>query len=658
MASLDSFRGQYYGPAASDPAVDPLGNAPTAGDLYFNTTTNRLRVYNATTGTWAEGSSGSVAVQNFNGTGSQAAFTLATAPESENNTQVYISGVYQQKDQYSISSATLTFTSAPPAGTNNIEVVTLNTLPLGVTSADLVQYQQAGTGAVPRTVQDRLREVISVQDFGAIGDNTHRPLSGVNSYNGVNTTGWTLAQWQTVFPHVVSLAQTLDWAAIQAAINYASRGEYTRESIYIPDGYYVITTSLQVPSFATIIGQSQAGTIINNQNVAMTEQGQIVNKDPGVFIFVTIENLTLRGGARGININVTGETAGCNFKNVGMDLHTDFNVQVNKLLQTSVWTNCTFADADYGLFVPNWTSNANTFVNCGFLGNKWASVYLRSSETNTFVGCRFEAGGTQGRSTIDVTDTRNLNLIGCYFEATNEVAVAESGSCNSIWIDGCHFTGATRAGQAGWFPYQFVSDGIIQFGNNNWGVIDSNGPARMFSGGINSSVIPGNAGGTIKQLGNTGTQTVYFAHSKHHKHIVSPWVAPTSASWQKDLVVFRKENTDGAVQNMRQLAGKLTISYYGLTGGGFEQRNVREYLVFVRSAGFSNMGASIVLGMNDSAGGQTLTIQQKAGANSNTLVVEAVFSGLDYGIGGMLQWSFEYITGSKTDMDYIEASLA
>jgi hypothetical protein len=165
LASLNDFKGQYYGPAASDPAVDPLGNAPTAGDLYFNTTSNRLRVFNATTGTWAEGNAGSVAVQNFNGTGSQTAFTLATTPESENNTQVYISGVYQQKDQYSISGATLTFAAAPPAGTNNIEVVTLNTLPLGVTSADLVQFQPAGTGAVSRTVQSKLRENVSVFDF-------------------------------------------------------------------------------------------------------------------------------------------------------------------------------------------------------------------------------------------------------------------------------------------------------------------------------------------------------------------------------------------------------------------------------------------------------------------------------------------------------------
>ena len=129
----------------------------------------------------------------------------------------------------------------------------------------------------------------NVRDFGAVGDNVARPLSGVTSFKGQNTTGWTLAQWQVLFPHVVSLAQTLDWAAIQAAIDYASRNPFSREAVYIPDGYYVITTSLKVPNFATISGESSTGTIINNQNVPMTEVGQIVNKDPGSFIFVTIK---------------------------------------------------------------------------------------------------------------------------------------------------------------------------------------------------------------------------------------------------------------------------------------------------------------------------------------------------------------------------------
>lgn len=41
----DNFHGTYYGPLVADPSVDPLGNASSVGDLYFNTTTNTLRLF-------------------------------------------------------------------------------------------------------------------------------------------------------------------------------------------------------------------------------------------------------------------------------------------------------------------------------------------------------------------------------------------------------------------------------------------------------------------------------------------------------------------------------------------------------------------------------------------------------------------------------------
>ena len=44
-ASADSFDDTYLGPKSSDPTVDNDGDALTAGDLYFNTTSNIMRVY-------------------------------------------------------------------------------------------------------------------------------------------------------------------------------------------------------------------------------------------------------------------------------------------------------------------------------------------------------------------------------------------------------------------------------------------------------------------------------------------------------------------------------------------------------------------------------------------------------------------------------------
>ena len=50
--AADNFDDTYLGAKSSDPTVDNDGDALTAGDLYFNTTTNRLRVY--TGSAWVE----------------------------------------------------------------------------------------------------------------------------------------------------------------------------------------------------------------------------------------------------------------------------------------------------------------------------------------------------------------------------------------------------------------------------------------------------------------------------------------------------------------------------------------------------------------------------------------------------------------------------
>jgi hypothetical protein len=91
------------------------------------------------------------------------------------------------------------------------------------TNASVVQYAPAGTGAVPTTVQAKLRETVSVKDFGAVG-------------NGV----------------------TDDTAAIQAALNVAG-------NIYIPDGTYIVAplnvlddTTLTFSAKATLLAKSGA----------------------------------------------------------------------------------------------------------------------------------------------------------------------------------------------------------------------------------------------------------------------------------------------------------------------------------------------------------------------------------------------------------------
>jgi hypothetical protein len=58
----------------------------------------------------------------FSGNGSTTAFTMSIAPASVNAVIVIVSGVVQEPSTYTISGATLTFSGAPPIGTNNISV--------------------------------------------------------------------------------------------------------------------------------------------------------------------------------------------------------------------------------------------------------------------------------------------------------------------------------------------------------------------------------------------------------------------------------------------------------------------------------------------------------------------------------------------------------
>ena len=62
--------------------------------------------------------------KRFSGDGSTTAFTLDVAPSSTLDLEVFVGNVRQDPNSaYGVSGTTLTFTGAPPSGTNNIYVV-------------------------------------------------------------------------------------------------------------------------------------------------------------------------------------------------------------------------------------------------------------------------------------------------------------------------------------------------------------------------------------------------------------------------------------------------------------------------------------------------------------------------------------------------------
>lgn len=179
--------------------------ARIAGDAALQTTNNQqdVRIQAIESALLAIGEGGlpgTVYVQRLSGTGVQSAFTLNVSVPTSALIDIFISGVYQHKDSFTIVDKTLTFSEAPPAGTNNIEVVISVTITNVTTDAsrvsyypegegalastvqdqlrelessagsDMIGFIQAGTGAVSRTMQSKVREWVSVKDFGAVGD--------------------------------------------------------------------------------------------------------------------------------------------------------------------------------------------------------------------------------------------------------------------------------------------------------------------------------------------------------------------------------------------------------------------------------------------------------------------------------------------------------
>lgn len=65
------------------------------------------------------------AIDTFNGNGVTVAFTLREAPVSVSSILVFVGGVRQATDTYSLNGPVLTFSEAPPSGTNNIQVLFL-----------------------------------------------------------------------------------------------------------------------------------------------------------------------------------------------------------------------------------------------------------------------------------------------------------------------------------------------------------------------------------------------------------------------------------------------------------------------------------------------------------------------------------------------------
>ena len=144
-------------------------------------------------------------VDNFNGTGSQVDYTLSTIPVSENAIDVYINGLYQQKDTFSLSGSTLTFSTAPPNG-STIEVkstgglnnvvssgasVTLDATPKTAdftATANKIHLVDTSSTAITVTLPSSPSEgdEVSIVDYAGTADSNNITITSSDNINGAS----------------------------------------------------------------------------------------------------------------------------------------------------------------------------------------------------------------------------------------------------------------------------------------------------------------------------------------------------------------------------------------------------------------------------------------------------------------------------------------
>jgi len=185
----------------------------------------------------------------FTGTGSQVAFTITGGVTAIPNAQaliITIDGVTQHTDTYTTAAAVVTFSTAPPL---NADIQIRYNAYLGTaTDAASATYNQGGTGASSRTIENKLQESVSVLDFGATGD-------------GV----------------------TDDTAAIQAALTAS-------KYVFIPAGTYIVTGITFQQVGQVLVGETSTTSILKLKASANTYVLDTNEKSQ-----IRIENLLLDG---------------------------------------------------------------------------------------------------------------------------------------------------------------------------------------------------------------------------------------------------------------------------------------------------------------------------------------------------------------------------
>ena len=332
----------------------------------------------------------------FSGTGAQTVFTLGANPGALYNLDVSIGGVDQRPtlDYTWSAGTTLTFTTAPVTGTDNISVKYKQALPQGTADAAAVSYLPAGTGAVATNVQSKLLESVSVRDFGAVGDGVTDDTTAIRAA----------------------------FAAVMAATKAGNSGIYGTGSyvgsapiLYFPVGVYKITDYITADTNQAVNYQWFKG----EQAIIVMSAG--VTAFGGIGYVNKFEGLIFRGGACAISIktnnvdSTTIDVANCEFHN-----------QSVACIQSDATSNSTLLNVSHSKFIQK---AADGYVLKTLTGDQ---TYFR----NNWVTCGAQVAFYNGTAVLTIAE--------CLLVPVENIALAGGrwvDNYNTVTLDNVRFGG-------------------------------------------------------------------------------------------------------------------------------------------------------------------------------------------------------------------------
>ncbi len=415
--------------------------------------TNSFLTFDSTGAVSVESLSGantptSISRQQFTGNGSTTVFTLAADPGSPAAVVIYIDGVYQEGDTYSISGTSLTFTEAPPINAS-IEAVLYRVTDIGATDANSVTYLPAGTGAVQTTVQTKLRESVSVKDFGAVGD-------------GV----------------------TDDTAAIQAAV-IANPGK----TIFFPQGNYLVSSTIDLTGLRVrLAGDGTAYGVNKGSKIIFTStSSDLFNCEQNYYF--TVRDMGFDGDPNATQSTtnrcfVINDITHILFENVTITGFNDGIVQdpsSGNIFHLTL-NQCNINDCYYALYI-NQSCHLITIAN-SFISNNGFGIRIKNSANVSIQSTAIQIQGmnlARGREEAISYNFRfdgcsSVGFDNCYFEVNAFDVVGSPATpgtqymgqindCNGFNFKNCYVVGST-AMDATVNLFQFSDTAGISFEGN------------------------------------------------------------------------------------------------------------------------------------------------------------------------------------------------